>query len=213
MKIRKMTLNEFISALYAKFMRIRTQLLYGWRFGHIGRRTVIYQPLRLVNSQNVFLGDSVSLYKQARIETILKWGNEQYQPKIIIGNGVSFQQRLHLTCARHVEIKDDAVILADVCITDINHSYKDIMKNVLSQPLEVKATIIGRCCFIGMGAKIMAGTQLGDNCIVGSNSVVSGVFPPFTVLVGTPAKMIKRYDFATHTWKRTDDKGAFIDEH
>lgn len=212
----ELRLSKFIKSLFQRvattYRQLTTLLFYGFRFGKIGRRTIVFSPLRLINPQNVFLGEEVYLYKQARIETIKQWGNEYYNPTIMIGNRVSFQQRLHLTCAKLVEIGDDTVVLPDVMITDINHSYREINKNIMLQPIEVRETKIGKYCFLGMGARIMAGTKLGDNCIVGSNAVVSGTFPGFVVVAGTPAKIIKRYDFATSTWKKTNSKGAFIDE-
>ena len=63
-----------------------------------------------------------------------------------------------------------------------------------------------------MNSVILPGTELGDHCVVGANSVVSGSFPNYSVLVGAPAKIIKRYDFATQTWRKTDSKGNFIIE-
>jgi serine acetyltransferase len=58
---------------------------------------------------------------------------------------------------------------------------------------------------IGYGAAIQAGTILGEQCMVGTNAVVKGEFPSFSVIVGIPAKIIKRYDFCSHIWRQTDD--------
>lgn len=201
-----------VQRIAIKYIHIKTMLFYQLLFGKIGQHSLIYKPLRLINPQNVFVGDRVYLYKHSRIETIEKWGTVLYTPKISIGNRVSVEQRLHLTCAKIVEIGDDTVILPDVTITDINHSFKEININVMKQPLEVKETIIGKCCFIGMGARIMAGTRLGNNCIVGSNAVISGEYDGYMVLAGVPAKIIKRYDFELNRWRKTNNKGEFIDE-
>ena len=198
--------------LAVKCIQVKTMLFYRLLFGEIGRCSIIYKPLRLLNPHNIFVGDHVYLYKQARIETIEKWGDVIYTPKIVIGNRVSFEQRLHLICVELVEIGDDTVVSADVMITDNSHSYQEIHRKVMDQSLKFKKTIIGKFCFIGMGARIMAGTKLGDNCIVGSNSVVSGQFPGYVVLAGAPAKIIKRYDFETNKWRKTNDKGDFINE-
>jgi acetyltransferase-like isoleucine patch superfamily enzyme len=200
------------SRLTPKLVQLKTMLFYRGCFGKIGQGSIVYKPLRKLNLQNVFIGNDVYLYKHSRIETIKRWGNTEYTPKIIIGNRVSFEQHLHMTCATKIEIGDDTVVLADVMITDINHSYQEINKNIMRQPLEVKETVIGNYCFIGMGTKIMAGTKLGDNCIVGCNSVVIGEFPGYTVLAGAPAKIIKRYDFTAGIWRKTNSKGEFIDE-
>lgn len=53
---------------------------------------------------------------------------------------------------------------------------------------------IGKNCFIGCNAIILKGTVLGDNCVVGAGSVVSGRFEDNCVIVGNPARVIKRLD-------------------
>lgn len=47
--------------------------------------------------------------------------------------------------------------------------------------------IIGDYCFIGAGSIVLAGTELGKGCLVAAGSIVSGKFPPFSILVGGPA--------------------------
>lgn len=212
-------MRQFIKQVYRYgtymaeiFSRIKTILLYKQLFGKIGKRCAIFKPIRLINPHNVNIGDEVRIYKNSRIETIERWGDTTFKPMIVIGNRTTFEQCLHLTCASRVEIGDDVVISVDVMITDINHEYSKVNRNIMNQSLEVKETIIGKYCLIGMGARIMAGTRLGNNCIVGSNSVVIGAFPDYSVIVGSPAKIIKRYDFEICKWRKTNNIGEFVDE-
>lgn len=55
---------------------------------------------------------------------------------------------------------------------------------------EAKATTIGDNVFIGMNTVILMGADIGDNCIVGAGSVVSGSFPDDSVIGGNPARVI-----------------------
>ncbi|GAM59552.1 O-acetyltransferase [Vibrio ishigakensis] len=70
----------------------------------------------------------------------------------------------------------------------------------MEQPHEIKEVSIGRNSFIGYGAVILPGTILGEQCVVGANSVVRGKFPSFAVIAGNPAKIIKRYDQEKDKW-------------
>jgi len=55
--------------------------------------------------------------------------------------------------------------------------------------------IIGDFCWIGLGALILKGTRLGEGCIVGARSVVAaGDYPPFSLLVGIPARVVRTID-------------------
>jgi len=192
--------------------KIKTILWYKQLFGKIGKRCAVFKPIRLIDPHNVNIGDEVRIYKDSRIETIERWGDTKFNPVILIGNRTTFEQRLHLICASRVEIGDDVVISADVMITDNNHDYREVNRNIMHQTLEVKEIVIGNYCLIGMGARIMAGTRLGNNCVVGTNSVVIGEFPDYSVIVGSPAKIIKRYDFEICKWRKTNNRGDFVNE-
>lgn len=56
-------------------------------------------------------------------------------------------------------------------------------------------TIVGNDVWIGQNAVILPGVHIGDGCIIGANSVVGSDVPPYSVVVGNPAKVIrKRFD-------------------
>lgn len=57
-----------------------------------------------------------------------------------------------------------------------------------------KHTRIGRRCFIGARSIILPGVTIGDNCVVGSGSVVTKDVPPNSVVAGNPARVIKTND-------------------
>ena len=101
-------------------------------------------------------------------------------------------------------------ISGNVFITNLDHSYQEIGKHIMEQPTIELNTKIGENCFIGFGVAIQAGTILGKQCIVGSNSVVRGTFPDYCVIVGAPARIVKRYNPETKLWQKTDKEGNFI---
>jgi acetyltransferase-like isoleucine patch superfamily enzyme len=119
---------------------------------------------------------------------------------------------MHLTCAKAISIGSNTAIAANVTITDINHSYVDISIPVEKQPWEISPVEIGEDCKIYNNAVILPGTKLGKHNVVGANSVVSGIFPDFCVIVGIPASIIKRYNFQSKKWQKTNKFGEFIDE-
>ena len=51
---------------------------------------------------------------------------------------------------------------------------------------------IGKSCWIGAGSIILPGVRLGDNVVVGATSVVTRSVEPNKIVVGNPAKIIKR---------------------
>ena len=60
--------------------------------------------------------------------------------------------------------------------------------------------IIGNNVWIGEGAAILSGVKIGEGSIIGTNSVVLKDIPPNSIAVGSPAKVIKKYDFDKKEW-------------
>ena len=179
-------------------------LFYKFFFGRFLLPSYIGKPTYIGGFSKIYIGRNVRIFPNARMEAIGKNG------KILIGNNVAIAQNVHITSARNLNIGNDSTILQNVMITNIDHEYTHIGQHILEQPHLISDTCIGENCFIGFGAVIQAGTVLGKQCIVGANSVVRGTFPDFCVLVGVPARIIKRYDMTEHCWRRTDSYGNFL---
>ena len=122
--------------------------------------------------------------------------------RLVISDNVRIGQNLHITCMSELVIGSGTIITSNVVITDIDHEYAAPHMSVIDQPLVLSTTRVGRNCFIGAGACIQAGTILGDGCIVGANAVVRGTFDDHSVIVGVPARVVKRYDPQTGAWER-----------
>ncbi len=59
-------------------------------------------------------------------------------------------------------------------------------------------TVVGSDVWIGMEAVILPGSRIGDGAIVGARAVVSGAVPPYSVVVGNPARVVRhRFDERT----------------
>ncbi|MEH8175712.1 DapH/DapD/GlmU-related protein [Aeromonas veronii] len=168
-----------------------------------GILSYIGRPIFLSGLKFFHFGKKVRIYPNARIEAFKK-------SQIIIEDDVSIGQNLHLICANEVRVCTGTTISANVFISDVDHTFDNITMHVMQQPLRISETYIGPNSFIGYGVVILPGTHLGAGCVVGANSVVKGVFDDYCMLVGSPAKIIKRYDLQEKCWKRTDAEGNYL---
>lgn len=128
---------------------------------------------------------------------------------MIIGANVVINQNFHCTCAELITIGDGTSITANCGVFDIIHPYDDIKTNPRKAMIKTNPISIGNNCLIGMNSVILPGSHIGDHCVVGANSTVSGFFPDYCVIVGSPAYIIKKYDFSTGLWRRTDKHGNY----
>lgn len=181
--------------MYIKLLWLLRNFIYKILFfKKIGTYSYIGKPIFFTGLNKVRVGNKFRLYPLWRFE-VLESGS------VTIEDDVSIGQFFHLvSVGSELIIRKGTVISADVLITNSDHRFTEIDVPVYQQPMNNKETVIGENCFIGAGAKILAGTKLGKQCIVGANSVVKGNFPDYCVISGIPAKIIKKYDAETNTW-------------
>lgn len=180
--------------------RCVTQSWFRIRLRACGSRTLVIRPL-FWTPECISLGRDVLLWPGCRIEGIEDGGAE---PHIIVGDGVTMQQNCHITAAGELSIGSGTTVLFDVMITDIDHRYEQFGVRVIDQPIAHSPTRIGANCFIGSGARILAGTRLGDSTVVGANAVVRGEYPAGVVIAGNPGRIVRRYDPATRSWIKVE---------
>ena len=188
-----------LKTLWSKLV---TEIYYRKIFKQLGAGSSIRSPLLITNPKYISIGDNVQVREGLRMEAQTGWFGQAFTPDLVIEDNVSIEQHGTISCANKVVIGRNTVISYDVTITDNDHTYEKIGVSVMLQPLIVNKVIIGENCFIGAGAKILAGTVLGKQCIVGSNSVVRGEFPDYCVIVGSPARVIKRYNAQNECWEK-----------
>ena len=181
----------------AKYFWVIRAILYKARFEKFGNLSYIGKPLILAGTKRVRVGNRVHIYPGIRIETYGEGG------KITIEDNVSIGQNFHIiSCDSEIVIGKDTTISGEVFVTNLDHDYRKIGVHILKQEHLTKETRIGQNCFIGHGVAIQAGTILGKQCIVGANSVVRGEFPDYSIIVGTPAKVVKRYNLNSGEWEK-----------
>ena len=191
-----------------KIFWILRGLIYKPFLGKFVFPSYIGKPIFIGNFKRIFIGKKVRIMSNARIEVLDK------KSSIIFEDNISIAQNLHIISGGNQELKigKNTTFSANVFVTNVEHEYQNINIHIMEQKLIFNKTQIDENCFIGYGAVIQAGTILGKQCIVGANSVVRGHFPPYCVIVGVPAKIVKRYDENSKEWKKTNSKGEFLDE-
>ena len=143
-----------------------------------------------------FLSNLVGLYSKTIIVT------RSPDAEIIIGNNVGISGAT-IYARKSIRIGDNTAIGGNCKILDNDFhpiEYED-RNRLMNDPnggdsdlVPSKPIVIDRNCFIGCNSIILKGTILGDGCVVGAGAVVSGKFEENSVIVGNPAKVIKKLE-------------------
>ncbi|MBC2769846.1 acyltransferase [Pusillimonas sp. 7-48] len=168
-------------------------LLYKSFFFEIGFLSYLGKPKYIYGFRKINIGSRVRIMPGLRFEV-------HGDGKLVISDNCSIGNDLHVAAGGHLIISSGALISSCVLITDIDHNYTQFGVPVFDQEVKINKTFIGRNVFIGAGAKILAGTFVGDGCVIGANAVVRGHFPAGSVIVGAPARVHKSYDLVKKQW-------------
>ncbi len=164
--------------------------------GNLGRNSKLMLPIQTHGLENVFIGDNFDCGERLKLRTFNKWENKSYSPKVTIGDNVCIQSDCHISAINSVEIGNDVLIASFVYISDHQHGVPDYSDVKSTPPLQRDLTSkgpvkIGDKVWIGEKVTILPGVTIGECSIIGAGSVVTKDVPPYSVVVGNPAKVIK----------------------
>ena len=111
--------------------------------------------------------------------------------KLTVGAGSYVGVGCTLVAQDKITIGPDALIAAYVTIRDQDHRIDRRNMPYRKQGLVASPISIGRNVWIGTKATILRGSSIGDNCVVGANSVVTQDVASNSVAVGAPARVIR----------------------
>lgn len=184
----------------------------GCFFGKHGKRLYIGKKTTLSCMNKIIVGNGVSIQDGVTINALSKKG-------VVIGNNASIGMNTSIKvsgsltevgkgfrlgnyssiandcfigAAGGVKIGDYVAIGQNVRFHSENHAFDNPDKMICQQGTTHKGIRIGNDCWVGAGAVFLDGSEIGDGSVVAANAVVTKKFPPYSIIVGVPAKVIKK---------------------
>lgn len=151
----------------------------------------------LTNPRAISIGKKVLIRKGARLEAVGHWDGKR--PKIKIGDGTAIQFYFHCGAAESVTIGKNVLIGGRVYVSDHDHCFDNPMwPPRLNRKINSKPVVIEDGVWLGEGCAILKGVTIGRRAVVGANAVVTKDIPPFSIVGGIPARVIRQLDQCHH---------------
>ncbi len=142
-----------------------------------------------VSAPCITLGDRVSLYDRVRLVI----GDPAQHPDtgITFGNDVIVNVGSYLSGEGGLEIGDEVLIGSHVHILSAGHVIDGAAASIWRNPINHAKIRIGRGAWIAAGATILQGITIGEGAVVGAGAVVTRSVPPYGIVAGNPARLLR----------------------
>jgi acetyltransferase-like isoleucine patch superfamily enzyme len=191
---------EKTQSLGAFYWLLKTQFYYRHLFAAIGQKSKIIAPMMLKNVHNIVIGENVIINKYAFLLTLQD--DKCVVPRLRIGDGSVIGHMNHITCISEVEIGENVLTADRVYISDHSHGFADPTIPILKQPVVSKGNVsIGSGTWLGENVAVLS-CKIGKNCAIGANAVVLNDIPDFSVAVGAPARVIRKWNPGSRKWEK-----------
>ncbi len=159
-----------------------------------GRHSCIRRRTRI----DVFPWNDFVLGKDSTIEDFATVNNGA--GPVYIGE----RSRIGLSCTviGPVTIGNDIMLAQNIVLSGLNHSYEDLTKPISHQKQTTSMIKVEDEVWIGANAVIVAGVTVGKHSVIAAGSIVTKDVPPFSIVAGNPAKVLKAYNPETKQWER-----------
>lgn len=173
----------------------------------IDKRARLFRfPLTIRGRAFIDFGEMLTMGVGCRFDC---FGEKRNTKVLRFGKDVQINDYVHIVAMESVIIGDNVLMASHVFISDNSHgSYKCDFRDSdprippTEREYATSPIKIGNNVWIGEGVMIMPGVTIGDGCIIGAHSIVIKSIPDNTIAVGTPAKVVKQYNFETKHWEK-----------
>jgi acetyltransferase-like isoleucine patch superfamily enzyme len=170
---------------------------------NIGKNSYVDPSVQVIGWNNVRIGENSIISEDT-------WINVNYRGEenvsVIIGNNSFIGRRNFFTSGDLIKIGDYCLTGVDCKFLGSGHIYNSpFIPYITSGTTEDGLIEIGSNCWVGANVTILKNVKIGYGSIIGASTVVNRDIPPFSVIVGNPYRILKRFDMQSQTWVSTQE--------
>jgi acetyltransferase-like isoleucine patch superfamily enzyme len=121
-----------------------------------------------------------------------------HEGEVIIGAKSVIGQECTVSAFQHVAIGRECIVADRVMLIDFDHGVVEVERPIREQGIYKRDVNVGHNVWMGYGACVLRGVTIGNNSVIGTNSVVSKSIPPNAVAAGLPCRVLRYRDAPEH---------------
>lgn len=171
-------------------------------------KVILGRNIRVQNGRCICIDKGSVIGDNSKLLCTVEYNSESFdiQPKLYIGKNFHSTRDLTIQCARKVIIGDNVLCASNVFVIDYNHGMNPMSENYLDNDLEIsEGVIIKDGVWIGNNVIILGNVTIGEKSIIAAGAVVTHSVPPYTIVAGNPAHIIKIYNHNLGEWTKVND--------
>jgi len=184
--LRFLRANHMLNSRYARLL-----VRLAWLKLRLGRRLQVDGLCFVCPNVKLELGRNATL----RIGRWAWIGNgtkiRVHEGEVSIGAKTVMGQECTISAYRHIAIGRECILADRVMLIDFDHGVVETERPIRLQGIYKRDVHVGHNVWIGYGACVLRGVSVGDNAIVGTNSVLTRDVPENAVVAGAPARVIR----------------------
>ena len=165
-----------------------------------GQNVDIKEPI-IIDYSFLSIGNNSHILRDARIQNVS--GTDKI--RIRIGDNTGIGYRFSVLAGADVTIGNNVAVASDVFLSSGSHGIDpEIEQSYGCQPYLGQPIVIKDGAWLGEKVIVLTGVTIGEKSIVGAGSVVTRDVPDYSIAVGNPAKVIKKYNLEKHCWESVE---------
>ena len=190
------------------YRRVRDKIftfLYRFSFKELASKSTLSMPFSVEGARYIVIKKEVFIKPNAWFLALNQFDSNSTDTKLSLGEGTYIGRNAHIVSLKSIRIGKNVLMGDNVYIADNFHRFDRVDLPYKEQGVGFKAEVeIGDGTWIGENVCIISST-IGKQCVVGANSLVINDVPDYSMVAGTPARVIKKYNHVTKSWERTKD--------
>lgn len=159
----------------------------------VGKNFIVEDGAEIMalSQEGIVCGNNVTVGAYAAIKPTNYYGRD-LGIGLTIGDNSNIGRYCYIGCSGRINIGKNVMMGPRVGLFAENHNFDDEQTLLRDQGVTRAPIIIGDNCWIASSATILAGVTVGEGCVIAAGAVVTKDIPPFSVVAGAPAKVIRQ---------------------